>query len=149
MTDSISKTESNCPPDGTCKIEVLKNKSLVVKKDDIGAIYYQLIDDVTKNVIHYEYNQTSDENLEDGGLREEILFEVDQNSSELQLSSMALQQTKMLYGRHCYCKGGAGYFKVENGTLTISKTNKNKHSLLLDFKVSEVPQTISTIKAQY
>jgi len=50
----------------------------------------------------------------------------------------------MLYGRHCYCKGQAGLFNVSNGKLILEQNNK-QIKVLLDFKINEVPQLITSI----
>ena len=33
---------SDCPPNGKCTVEWIKNKSLEVKTDEFGSIYYQM-----------------------------------------------------------------------------------------------------------
>lgn len=138
--------ESNCPENGTCTITVEKNKSIIVKTDDLGGIYYQFLDNPNTSVIHYQYNRTVEEGLKDGHHREEILFEIDNDATSLNLENKEIQKTKMLFGRHCYCKGMAGYFKVEEGVLHLENKN-NVITLDLDFKIIKVPQLFNKIKA--
>jgi len=138
--------ESTCPENGKCSIEVIKNKSLEVKTDEFGKIYYALNDDVAKSVIHYQYNRTIEEGLQDGQHREEIVFEINNSDEKISYSDFALQNTKMLFGRHCFCRGQAGYFKVNQGTLTLER-KKGSSSIDLDFKIAEVPQLFTKVKA--
>ena len=138
--------ESVCPQDGVCTIEVLKNKSLVVKTDDFGSTYFQMTDNEETSVIHYQYNRTVEEGLQDGQHREEVLFEINNSATELKLSNSELQSTKMLFGRHCFCKGQAGYFNVENGSLILQKKN-DVITFELDFKIYKVPQLFEKVKA--
>ncbi len=137
---------SECPKDGTCQIELHKNKSLVVAYDNFGGMYYELKETSGKYVIHFQYNKTSEANLQDGHYREDLLLEINNNTKVLNLQNLELQQTKLIYGRHCFCKGQTGYFKVENGKLTIQKVEK-KGVLKIDFSTSKIPQIIRSIEA--
>lgn len=143
MANSIINNEE-CPENGICSIELLKNKSLNVKSDEFGKIYYNLEDNNTKNVVRYTFDKDKDSTLQDSGYREEIIFEINTNVSELNLSEKKLQETKMLFGRFCYCKGATGYYKIENGTLLLKK-EKDNIVLDLNFKITEVPQIVTKI----
>ena len=145
-SSKISSIESVCPENGVCTIQLFKNKSLVVKTDDFGSTYYQMIENIDTSVIQYQYDRTVEEGLQDGQHREEILFEINNNNTALKLQDADLQKTKMLFGRHCFCKGQAGYFKIDEGTLFLE--NKNKvFSFELDFKTDKVPQLFEKVKA--
>ena len=145
---AISNLEltSNCPSDGTCTIEVLKNKSLVLKSDEFGSIYTQQIDDDKHSIVVFQYNKNVPEGLQDGNYREEIQFEIPNTDTELNLNNQELQNTKMLFGRYCYCKGETGIFKVIDGSLKLLQKN-NKLSFNLNFKNNKVPQLIESISA--
>lgn len=134
-----------CPENGVCTIEIAENKSLNVLKDDIGAAYYQLIEDTTKSVVHFKYDRNKIENASDSGHVEEIIFEINKNEKKLNLENIQLQETKMLFGRHCFCRGKAGFFKVKIGNLKIS-TEEEKIMYELSFKVNDIPQLFSEIK---
>lgn len=140
----VTKTESPCPSDGVCTTEILKNKSLVIKTDEFGSTYTQIIDSETTSVIVYQYNRIVKGDLQDAGYREEIIFEINNNDTELNLTNKELQQTKMLFGRFCFCRGQTGYYKVEEGKLNLKKTN-DTITLNLDFTITKVPQIIKTI----
>lgn len=138
--------ESVCPENGECTVQLFKNKSLIVKTDDLGGIYYQMEDNLETSIIQYQYDKTVEKGLQDGQHREEIIFEINNATSELKLQNQELQKTKMLFGRHCFCKGYAGNFKVEEGNLFLENKN-NTISFELDFKVYKVPQLFEKVKA--
>jgi hypothetical protein len=50
----------------------------------------------------------------------------------------------MLYGKHCFCKGEAGYYPISNGELSVS-TNDKTLTFNLNFKVEKTSQVISNI----
>ena len=138
--------KSECPQDGTCTVELLKDKRLDIKTDDLGGIYFQIVAATESSVVLYHYNRKVEKGLQDGQYREDIVFEINNSDSLISLSGSDLQKTKMLFGRHCYCKGQAGYFKVTQGQLTLEQ-KKNAVSFHLDFTITQVPQIIKSIKA--
>ncbi len=148
MDKEVEITEKNnsCPEDGICTIEILKNKSLDIKKDELNYIYFKEIDNNTTSIIKYQYQRNTNKNYEDGNYKEEIIFEIENNETNLKLLDSSLQNTKMLYGRHCYCKGQAGYFKVTKGNLSLIRENE-EYQVSLDFTITEVPQIIKVINA--
>jgi hypothetical protein len=153
LVSVLSKSENNislktpCLEDGTCTIELFKNKSLNVKSDQFGSTYLQQLDAEGTSVIVYHYDRNVPKDLQDGNYREEIIFEIKNNVTTLSLKDKDLQVTKMLYGRFCFCKGQTGYYKVENGLLKLVQKN-NIITLDLHFKNNKVPQIIETIKAE-
>ncbi len=136
---------SECPPNGICTIEILRNKSLDIKTDDIGANYYTLIDNSTTSVIRYQYNKNVPKDLQDGQHREEIVFEINNETKSLNLKDLDLQKTKMLFGRLCYCRGQTGYYKVTSGNLKLDQLEEI-YTIDLNFKVTQVPQLYNTVQ---
>ena len=45
----------------------------------------------------------------------------------------------------CYCKGVAGYYQIEKGTLKFKKTDKKTYNIQLDFKLDTIYQVITSI----
>ena len=144
-TTTLALQQDSCPTDGTCTTELLKNKTLVVKRDDIGQTYYQLLDNEGSDVIRYQYTRTTDAELADAGYREELVFEIDRNSPELKLEGSGLQKTKMLFGRFCFCRDQTGYYPVNNGSLAVKPTGNN-YTLKVGFTVPELPQIVNKIE---
>jgi len=144
-TNSEIVNLSKCPENGVCTIELLENKSLTILQDGIGATYYQLKEDASKSVVHFKYERNKIENTSDSGHIEEIVFEINKNENNLSIENAELQDTKMLFGRHCFCKGSAGYYMVKTGKLKIS-TEKEKTLYKLYFKVNNLPQLFSEVQ---
>lgn len=136
------KLKSECPKNGTCSIELLKGKSMALKKDEFGRNIYTLEENANKSVIKYSYSKTVKDNLQDAGYREEIIFEWSPKIKTI--LNEELQNTKMLFGRFCYCKGQTGYYKISKGSLKVTPKRKEK-SVTLHFETDEVPQIIKDI----
>jgi hypothetical protein len=136
---------SDCPKEGKCTIDVLKNKSLVLKSLDNGGIYYDTISDNTKMVILYQYSKNMEQVTYDGGYREEIIFEVNSGVKTLNLNDKALQETKMIFGRYCNCRGKTGIYPVVSGKLNLTNLD-GKVNLDLEYKISEVPQATKSFR---
>lgn len=132
---------SECPKDGTCTVQLIKNKSIVVKKDEFGSTYYTLEDSDSKNVIQYTYKRTVKGDLQDANYREEIIFELNNQTDNLTLSDAALESTQLLFGRFCFCRGQTGNYKINQGNLTVT----DGKVIDLNFKTNEVPQIISHV----
>lgn len=139
QANSASLT-SECPKEGTCKIELLKNKSMVVKQDEFGSLFYNLEDNNSKTVVKYVYNKTVKGDIQDANYREEVIFEISNDTGNLHVSDAALQNNQVLFGRFCFCRGQTGYYKISQGNLTV---NNNKAAL--DFKTDQVPQIIKQV----
>lgn len=119
-----SNIEAFCPENGVCTTKILKNKSLKIKIDEFDQLYYQTEDNVNTSVVHFEFNKKAPEGLQDGNYREEIIFEINNTDVKLELEDVFLRPTKMIYGRHCYCKGQAGYFSVKRANYLYRKAKK-------------------------
>ncbi|WP_430614857.1 hypothetical protein [Flavobacterium sp. JP2137] len=142
------KITSYCPIEGDCKVSRIPNVSLVVKKDvdggATGGMYYELVENIGTEVVIYTYDKATDNALQDGFYKEEIIFEIPSVSQRMILENRVLQDVKMLFGRFCYCKGQAGYFLVKQGKLDLKRTDKNVKASL-SFNVIEVPQLINKV----
>jgi hypothetical protein len=136
----FSKTNaSECPEDGVCKFEIFKNKSLAVKEDGIGQLYYDLVENKNTSVYVYTYFVAGPENTQDGNLTEKIIFELDKNNVEnLSLENESLQKVNLLFSRACFCRGQMGTFRVTDGFLKITE-----NSISVEAKTSKVPQTLT------
>lgn len=147
--DTNVSLQSDCPDDGSCTVSLMRNKSLKINYDTYGDRIndYELVDDAAKSVVLFEYVRTiKDTTLQDAGYREEIIVEVDNEKTEMNWSDNELKNANVLYGRFCYCKGYAGYFKMDKGDLSVMKKN-GKILVDLKFKMDRIPQVISELKA--
>lgn len=107
--------QSNCPPEGTCAITVHKDKSLLVTKDDMGKLYYELADNPSKVVISYAYNKTKNPDYQDDFYNEEIIFESDAQLSNLE----AGVKPEIFFTVNCFCRDRQGTYKVDNGNINF------------------------------
>ena len=133
--DSIDNTSK--------KIYLLKNKKLEVIMIN-GSLSYKMEDNEKTSVLLFVYEKNIDQAAYDGGYREEIIFEIPNGAAEKRYSDDELQNTKMLFGRYCFCRGKNGLFKVKKGKLHITLSKKEPH-FELQFKIDEVPQEITEI----
>jgi len=137
-----TKIESPCPENGICTFEILQNKSMNIKTDGIGKTYYELEENPNKVVFLYKYREKiEDTTLQDAGYREEIVFEMNKDYSDFTFSNKELQNTKMLFGVFCFCKGKAGNYKVTEGSLT-----KKNSTLQIDLPKIVDNQIIRNVK---
>ncbi|MDT0295169.1 hypothetical protein ACFQ3R_04985 [Mesonia ostreae] len=146
MSKNISSItlESGCLPAGDCNLEVMPNTKMDFKIDTAEMLYPEFVDDLHTNTVKFSYNEDTDKELMDGHYREEVYFEVKNGTKEMNLQDMELKDVNFLYGRFCYCKGSAGYFKVDKGNLTM-KDGK----LTVEFANGQVPQKLGKITASY
>jgi len=102
--------------------EKYKDKSLIIKKDDIGRLYYQTEDAEGKTTFLLREEQNQNTGYMDGHYTEEILFELE--NSVFDESFYDLKPEKALFGVFCYCKGKAGYYPTENTLISFDKEAK-------------------------
>jgi hypothetical protein len=140
----IAFSTNQCPDKGECSIEIFKGKDLNITIYDNNSMGYDQVDAENKTIVRYEFKKNMKQMAHDGGYREEVIFVIDSNTDLKNLKDEQLQQTKMLYGRYCYCRGQTGLYKVKKGNLQIVSSNDNVH-FNLDFTIDEVPQIIKNI----
>lgn len=148
LKTNLKTINSNCPSDGVCSLEVLKNKSLEIKNDDIGALY-PVLNEGESNVLKFEYKRNEIANTQDGQYSELIYIELPTNIKNTRLSNKELSTVKLLFARLCFCRGQTGYYKVSNGQLEIYKNGDATFNLKLNFKIEEVPQVITLIEESF
>lgn len=148
LKTNLKSVMTNCPEDGICTFEVLKNKSLQVKKDGIGALYPVFIEGKT-NVLKFEYKRNDIPNTQDGNYSELIYVELPQEIENIEIANNNLSNLNVLFARLCFCRGQTGYYKVSKGLLEINKNNDNSFNFKLNFKIDEVPQIISVIEETF
>jgi viroplasmin and RNaseH domain-containing protein len=131
---------------GSETLSLIKNKSLDTLSKN-GSLSYELKASSLTDVIQYTYEIDMDQTPVDGGLREELLFEIPQGDFELNLTDNELQNTKMLFGRQCYCRGQNGIFRITKGNLRVF-SKARKINIALDFHQDNVPQKTKTISSE-
>lgn len=145
LVDNKSDSYSHCPEDGSCSFQVSANKSLAVAFDGTGAVYPK-ISDGNSILAKFTYKRKDIPNTADGHYREEIYMELNPKTLELNLTDHQLADVKLFFARWCFCRGQTGYYRVKKGNLNLKKISKGEYSLILNFKIDEVPQVIKTIE---
>ena len=125
---------------------LLKNKTLDTATVN-GSFTYQVKDNAATDVVQYTYEKDMDKVAVDGGLREELLFEIPKGNFDLSLANTDLQKTKMLFGRYCYCRGQNGIFTITDGHLTVTRQN-DELVVTLDFHQKHIPQAFEKISSK-
>ena len=138
--------EISCPESGNCEFEVLQNSILNIKTDEFGKLYPE-VSPGNKVVIKFHYKKIEPENVMDASYSEYIYLEVNENEQQLILKDKELQKVKMLYGRICFCRDAAGYFRVTKGSLYLFNSNK-KLKMDLTFEVNKIPQIITEVSEE-
>lgn len=136
-------TSSACPEEGTCSIEVYKNKKLTMLDDGTGALYPEMLEGEGM-VVEYTYFKKGPEGTVDGNYSETIHFELPQTATSMKMENSALSEVNLYYGKHCFCKGEAGYYAVNKGILLVD-VNDNGIAFDLTFNVGETSQVVSHI----
>lgn len=139
----LNQRDTGCPEAGDCSVKVYKNMTLVIKEDGTGAVYPEMVAG-DNMVVEYTYLKKGPEGTADGDYSETIHFEIPAAVDNLTKVNTSLSDTKLLYGKHCYCKGEAGYYPITNGELSVAK-NKNTLSFNLNFEVGKTSQVVSNI----
>lgn len=127
-------------------LTILKNKSLDTATVN-GYLTYQLKDNATTDVVQFSYEKDLDKAALDGGLREELLFEIQQSDFSIAFTDAELQKTKMLFGRYCYCRGQNGIVLITDGKLNLSR-QKDQLLLSLEFHSKNIPQAFDNINSK-
>jgi hypothetical protein len=118
MTTKILK---ECLAGANCMQETHRDAKLTIKIEDSGKPFFALEPQIGTTVYRYEMSENQDQQYMDGGYREEIIFELPSDFKIGVISGEALLETKALFGVFCYCKGKAGYYFIEQGTITGTK----------------------------
>ena len=109
---------------GNISVNLYIDSILNLKDDTIGAIY-PVIESGDNLVIDFKYEEKAPEGFADGDYSETLHFEIPNTTTILNLADDELSNVKLLFGKHCFCKGEAGYYKVKMGKMKIVKTESD------------------------
>lgn len=143
MIEQNTKQDTACPEDGVCEVKIHKNALLQIKEDGTGALY-PVLGSGDRLVVEYTYTRKGPEGTMDGDYSETIYFEIPTSTKTLNKEDASLNDVKLLYGKQCYCKGEAGFYSVDIGTLSLEK----KGDIIifdLQFHVGKTTQVISQL----
>lgn len=132
-----------CPKDGVCSFEILKNKLIKLKKDEFGIPYIELDKSFTSDLLKFSYKRNPIEGVEDSNYEEIIYIDVKNIKKSISIKNEELSTVNAIFGRLCFCRGSSGYFPIQQGSLDINKISKNTYKIDFSFKINEVPQVIT------
>jgi len=133
---------SVCPENGTCTATREFEKGLNLQ--GFQELYPQDIFNPETILVKYEFERKKGEDLyADDFYKEEVFMEIPAKAFKKQYKDAELEQVKLVYGKHCYCKGEAGYYKITTGTLKINHSDKQT-KVKLTFK-APVTSLIETV----
>lgn len=124
-------------------LEIIPNKSLLLKKDEFGMLYGNFIkgDSI---LIKYQFKKKKIKNVVDDNFIETLYFTTDKTTTNLTLENLQLSKINMVLQRQCYCKGTAGFFKITNGNFNLN-IKKNELTLTTDFSIKNIPHVLTKI----
>ena len=144
LSTAVTKqaNSKSCPENGNCSYDILKNKTIQIKTDNLGSMYPEIIGG-SGLVLKFEYKKGANTKYEDSSYREEIFIELDEN--RLEFTTDNFKQEKLFFARWCYCKGQTGYYKIQQGKLAVTKIDKEMYHLQLSFNIEKLPQITEAI----
>ena len=99
-----------------------------------NELYPQTHFDPEKILVEYSFDRNKSEKpVADDFYKEELFLEIPAKAFKKQYKDAELEEVKLVYGKHCYCKGEAGYYKITQGTLKIDHSDKQT-KVKLSFK---------------
>lgn len=104
-------------------VNILNNSTLTIKEDNTGQLY-PVVETGNNIVIEYKYEEKGEKGTVDGDYSETLHFEILNNTKELRLKDNQLTKVKALFGKHCFCRGEAGYYFINKGKFKVVKSDK-------------------------
>jgi hypothetical protein len=87
-------------------------------------------------VVEYKYQEDGEDGTVDGDYSETLHFEISKNTKELRLKDNQLTKVKALFGKHCFCRGEAGYYFINKGKFKVVKSEKEMY-FDINFSIEE------------
>lgn len=143
QVEMTQNNDNSCPDEGTCTVEVMENKTIEIMKDGLGDLYPE-VKNGNNIVVQYTYSKQGPDGTVDGNYSETVHFEIPASTTNLSKEGTSLQDVKLLYGKQCYCKGEAGYYRISEGKLSLEKSNR-QIAFDLQFNVGKTSQVVSHI----
>ena len=114
---------------------IFNNSTLIIKEDNIGHLY-PIVESGNNIVVEYKYQEDGQDGTVDGDYSETLHFEISKNTKELYLKDDQLTGVKLLFGKHCFCRGEAGYYFINKGKFKVVKSDKEIY-FDIDFSMEE------------
>lgn len=136
-TQTDSPLLQDCPNNGDCEVQVLKETKLFISEDSMGISEISFEEDVDFQVIFIQFKDSKTTNY-----KEEIYLQIPSRFKEIQSKNQSLQNQKVIYGKMGDF-GDDGFERVKDGELHLVKL-KDHISLHLEIN-SERSHMFETI----
>ncbi len=146
--NAIPMKTTDCPEDGKCRFEVLKDQNLTLENDEFENQYLNITDG-TNILLKFEYQRNNMTDVADSGYIEQLFLQLNPKNLEQDLVDKELNKVKLIFARLCFCRGQTGYYEITDGELSITKNNATEYVLELSFQTDEVPQIITRISETF
>ncbi|GAB5401339.1 MAG: hypothetical protein Aureis2KO_29240 [Aureisphaera sp.] len=137
--------EGTCPEAGTCSFQIKEGTSFTFETDGTGALYPKF-EQGDGSVAEFSYKEKGPEGTADGDYAEVIQFNIPKDIGKgKSYTGDALQDVNLVFNKHCFCKGEAGYYKVTEGALKLFHDKDGALNFDLQFKMNNLTHTIHRI----
>jgi len=108
------------------KVTATRESEKALNLNGFEQLYPQTIYNPETVLVQYSFDRNkAKENFADDFYKEELLLEIPAKAFKKEYKDAALQDVKLVYGKHCYCKGEAGYYKITKGALKIDHSDRH------------------------
>lgn len=119
---------------GNGKVTATRESEKALNLNAFEQLYPQTNYNPETVLVQYSFDRNkTKENYADDFYKEELFLEIPAKAFKKEYKDAALQDVKLVYGKHCYCKGEAGYYKITQGTLKVDHSEKQT-KIKLSFK---------------
>jgi len=126
-----------CESGRECTTTRTADRGIEEKIDGLGRTYISFVNQKDSYLIRHKSERINDDpRLQDAGHVEEVVLELPNKNLKTILQNDELSQVKAYFIRRCFCKGLAGTFPIEKGTLKINHT---KNATEIDFQYTKPP----------
>lgn len=108
------------------KVTATREYEKALNLNGFEQLYPQTIYNPETVLVQYSFDRNkAKENYADDFYKEELFLEIPKKAFKKEYKDAELEQVKLVYGKHCYCKGEAGYYKITQGILKIDQSDKH------------------------
>lgn len=144
-SNTVKDTISNTPISTEKIIVETKMNTIYSLVEDTTGSLYPAFETGNATTLIFNYTEKGASGTADGDYTETVHLMIPNDSNSLKLKDQNLQQLKMVFGKFCFCRGEAGYYKVTNGSVSI-KNEKGLITIKASFEIPETSNKISTIE---
>lgn len=116
-----------CPGGGTCSLEILKDTSISLIRDEFDNLYPKPTLIAGVNLIKISYIKDIRYGIMDANYVEVFYIVVPKSKKKWKLKNKALFNANLIYGRECRCPGETGFKYLSEGKLNYLREGNRIH----------------------